>query len=273
MISCVLRIQISISLCSAILFLSCLELRGGDSKPVLLYSRHYNAEGEERYLPDGTYSAVIKQLSADFDVRVHAARLSKEKLKDVDLVLISNPSAHPVNGNPPPAKLDAPDRKELLQFIRNGGGVIIMGNQENHNLETEKVNQFLNNFGMQWAENYTDAKGLNIPKDTPVLGGLKWAYYTGNQIQLTESESVEHWLVQNDLNQPPLSGMRDAEGALLAGAGFGKGRLVVVTDSGWIVNSVLAGRGLGGNLVENDDNLEIMKRLCLWASGQLIEVD
>ena len=67
--------------------------------------------------------------------------------------------------------------------------------------------------------------------------------------------------------------MRNAEGALLAAAGFGKGRLVVVTDSGWIINSVLAGRGLGGNLVEKDDNLEIMKRLCLWASGQLIEVD
>ena len=66
MISRVLRVQISISLCSAILFLSCFELRGGGSKPVLLYSRYYNAEGEERYLPDGNYSAVIKQLSADF---------------------------------------------------------------------------------------------------------------------------------------------------------------------------------------------------------------
>ena len=28
------------------------------TKPVFLYSRYFNAEGEKRYLPDGTYSDV-----------------------------------------------------------------------------------------------------------------------------------------------------------------------------------------------------------------------
>ena len=267
MISRVLIAQISILFCYATLFFSCFELQGSEDKPVLLYSRYYNAEGEKRYLPKGTYSEILKELSAEFEVRVHAERPSMKNLKDVDVVLISNPSANPVNGNPLPAMLEERDRRQLSRFIKKGGGVIIMGNQENHNLETENVNQFLKKFGMQWTENYTDAKGLNIPQGTPVLGGLKWAYYTGNQIQLTATKNVEHWTVQNDLSQAPLKGKRDAKGVLLASASFGKGRLVAVTDSGWIINSVLAGNGLGGNVVENDDNLEIMKRLCRWASG------
>lgn len=266
-------IHISVVFCHISLFFSCIEILGSDAKPVLLYSRYYNAEGENRYLPKGTYSEILKQLSAEFDIRVHAEHLSRKNLKDVDVVLISNPSANQINGNPPPAKLEKEDRQLLTRFIKKGGGVIIMGNQENHNLETDKVNQFLKPFGMHWTENYTDAKGLNIPEDTPVLGGLKWAYYTGNQIQLTETKKVKHWVVQNDLCQVPLKGERDAEGVLLAGASFGKGRLVVVTDSGWIINSVLAGKGLGGNVVENDDNLEIMKRLCRWASGLPMSID
>jgi hypothetical protein len=273
MITYSLKTQISLILCSATLFLSSVELRGGDGKPVFLYSRYYNAEGEKRYLPDGSYSEILKQLRSEFEVRVHAERPTRKNLKDVDVILISNPSANPINGNPPPAKLEERDRQQLTRFIRRGGGVIIMGNQENHNLETEKVNQFLKQFGMQWTENYTNAKGLNIPKGTPVLGGLKWAYYTGNQIQLTETKKVEHWIVQNDLGQAPLKGKRDAKGILLAGASFGKGRLIVVTDSGWIINSVLAGKGLGGNVVENDDNLEIMKRLCRWGAGQPVMMD
>ena len=32
------------------------------ANPVLLYSRYFNAEGEARYLPEGTYAQVLKRL-------------------------------------------------------------------------------------------------------------------------------------------------------------------------------------------------------------------
>jgi hypothetical protein len=121
---------------------------------------------------------------------------------------------------------------------------------------------------MRWADVYTDAKGLVIPEETPVVGGLKWGYYTGNQIQLTHARGVQRWAVLNDLNQAPPIGKRDAVGVLLAGAQYGRGRLVAVTDSGWVINSVLDGKGLGGVVIQNDDNLEMMKRLCRWAAGE-----
>ncbi len=236
-------------------------------KPVLLYSRYYNAEGETRYLPDGTYSDILAALGEEFDVRIHADRPTRKVLKDVDVILISNPSLNAVDDHPAPAHLDETDRKTLLKFVKQGGGVIVMGNQENHNLETENINRFLSHFGLQWADAYTDAKGLVIPEETPVVGGLKWGYYTGNQVKLTNARHVQRWAVLNDLKQAPPKGKRDAVGALLAGARYGKGRLVVVSDSGWIINSVLAGKGLGGVVIPDDDNLEIMKRLCRWAAN------
>jgi hypothetical protein len=239
-----------------------------EQKPVLLYSRYYNAEGETRYLPDGTYSDILTALGEEFDVRVHSERPSKKVLKDVDVILVSNPSLNAVNDHPAPARLDKTDQKVLIKFVKQGGGVIVMGNQENHNLETENVNQYLSHFGMRWNDVYTDAKGLVIPKETPVVGGLKWGYYTGNQIQLTHARGVQRWAVLNDLNQAPSMGKRDAVGVLLAGAQYGRGRLVAVTDSGWIINSVLDGKGLGGVVIQNDDNLEMMKRLCRWAAGE-----
>src|SRR6266542_428680 len=65
---------------------------GSKSKPVLLYSRSYNAEGENRYLPDGAYKEVVQRLREDFEVRVHKQPLTRETLAGVKLLLIANPS-------------------------------------------------------------------------------------------------------------------------------------------------------------------------------------
>src|ERR1041385_8221424 len=60
-------------------------------KPVLLYSRYFNAKGESRYLPDGTYKELLQRLSKEFDVRVHEKPLNAETLRAVNVVLIANP--------------------------------------------------------------------------------------------------------------------------------------------------------------------------------------
>jgi hypothetical protein len=74
-------------------------------------------------------------------------------------------------------------------------------------------------------------------------------------------------LVVNDLIVKPLNGPRDQLGALLAVAEPGRGRVVVVTDAGWITNDVLADKGIGGVVITNHDNWEIFRRLARWAAG------
>jgi hypothetical protein len=57
------------------------------AKPVFLYSRYFNAEGETRYLPEGTYQDVLRRLQAQFEVRAN-----REALTDASLSSNNEPS-------------------------------------------------------------------------------------------------------------------------------------------------------------------------------------
>ncbi len=239
-----------------------------NTKPVFLYSRYFNGEGETRYLPDGTYQQVLRRLQTQFEVRTDREPLTGASLAEVKVVLIANPSDQAVGSHPPPHHFSPTDIAVLTRYVRNGGGLIIMGNQENHNLEVEDTNKLLAGFGLCFSNLYTDVKKLAVPWNTPLIGGLSWAYYTGNLLVLnTNHPARPRALVLNDLSQKPLNGTRDQPGALLAVAELGRGRLVAVTDAGWITNDVLAEKGIGGVVITNHDNWEIFRRLSCWAAG------
>jgi hypothetical protein len=172
-----------------------------------------------------------------------------------------------VGDNPPPHHCAPEEVSALSSYVRSGGAVIAMGNQENHNLETEKFNALLGAFGMKWEPRYTDAKQLVLPKSLPAIGGLRWAYYTGNTIVLSSAgEAKVSLVVQNDLAQKPLKAPRDEAGVLLAGVDLGKGRFVAITDAGWISNDALSGKGIGGVAITEHDNWELFSRLVRWAT-------
>lgn len=255
---------------AALLF--ALSLVGGveaAEKPVFLYSRYFNAPGENRYTPEGNYREVLDRLRQDFEVRVNDKPLNEENLRGVDVVLVANPSDQGVAGNPPPHHVEARDIREISRFVRDGGAFIVMANQENHNLETDAMNQLLRNFGFQFINRYTDAKLLDLPAQTPVIGGLRWGYYTGNLLLLDPSHSAkpQPWVV-NDLQQKPAKGSRDQAGVLLAVSTPGQGRAIAVTDSGWICDWAFNDQGVGGVSLKGQDNWEIFHRLALWAAGR-----
>jgi hypothetical protein len=260
----ILRRGIAAGLLPGLLFAS--TARAAD-KPVLLYSQYFNAPGENRYPADGVFSKVIEALRKEFDIRVNAEPLNAQSLAGVRVLLLANPNDLAHGTNPPPHHLAGADAMALYNWIVGGGSVILMGNQEGHNLETRDVNRFLGLIGLQWVDRYTDAKKLVLSDDVPLIGGLNWAYYTGNQIAITPNHPARpRALVINDLNQKPLKGSRDEAGCLLALAEPGKGRVVLVTDSGWIANWALDNQGIGGVAIEGQDNLEIMLRLTRWVA-------
>lgn len=237
------------------------------AKPVLLYSRYYNAEGENRYAPDGTYRDVLQRLRGEFEVRIHEQPLTAQTLAGVRLVLIANPNDKAAGNHPPPPHVSPADIEVLTRFVENGGGLIVMGNQENHNLEVDDMNKLLARFGLQFTNLYTDAKKLALPPNTPIIGGLRWAYYTGNLVLVERNHPARpRGLVINDLNQKPLNGKRDQAGVLLAIARPGRGRVVLVTDSGWLANWALDEQGIGGVAIKGQDNWEILRRLAHWTA-------
>ena len=236
-------------------------------KPVLLYSRYFNAAGENRYLPEGTYKEILRRLRGEFEVRVQALPLNARSLAGVNVLLIANPSDQAVGTNAPPPHISAPVREALTRFVERGSGLIVMGNQENHNLETRDLNQLLLRFGLQFTNRYTDAKKLVLPPQTPVIGGLRWAYYTGNEVLILPHHVAKpRSLIDNDLAQKPLKGDRDQAGCLLAVAEPGRGRAIVITDAGWLTEDALSERGIGGVAIAGQDNWEIFRRLAHWAA-------
>src|SRR6266568_904252 len=102
-----------------------MNLAAADSpakKAVLLYSRYFNAAGESRYLPDGTYKEILTRLREEFDVRVHSQPLNAQTLAGVNVLLIANPSDKSVGTNPPPPHVTAADIGALDRYVEQGGG-------------------------------------------------------------------------------------------------------------------------------------------------------
>lgn len=236
------------------------------SRPILLYSLYFNAPGENRYAPDGAYREVLTRLKNEFDVRVSDQPLTTEALAGVRVLLIANPNDKAHGTNRPPHHVTPADVATLGRFVQNGGGLILLSNQDLHNVETADANQLLAVFGLRFENRYTDIKLLPIPAATPIIGRLNWAYYSGNQVIPTPGHPARpRALVTNDLGVTLLKGMRDEPGVLLAIAEPGRGRVVVATDAGWITDGNLLGTG-GGWTVPGHDNLEIFRRLARWAA-------
>ena len=156
----------------------------------------------------------------------------------------------------------------LTKFVQQGGALIVLGNQENHNLETEDTNKLLRQFGLVFTNLYTDAKLLPLPRATPIIGGLRWGYYTGNQVLIEAKHAAKpRALVMNDLSVKPAKGPRDEAGALMAVAEPGRGRVIVVTDAGWLADFSFDDTGVGGVSLKGQENWEIFHRLARWAAG------
>jgi hypothetical protein len=90
-----------------------------NTKPVFLYCRYFNAEGETRYLPDGTYRQVLQRLQTQFEVRVSQDALTDASLADVKVILISNPSDKVVGAPPAPHHFSPEDIGVLTRYVRN----------------------------------------------------------------------------------------------------------------------------------------------------------
>ena len=238
-------------------------------RPVFLYCLHYQAPGENRYPADGSYQEILGRLREHFEVRVSAEKPTARSLQGVSVVLIANPNDRAFRTNPPPPHIDRIDVRTLSRFVDRGGGLIVLGNQEGHNLEVTDFNRLLRDFGLQFTNRYHDAKLIPISPTTPVVGGLHWGYYTGNEILLTDKHRAHpRALATNDPAQPTLTQRRNEPGILLAIAEPGRGRVVLATDAGWITHDALLDVGIGGVVARGQENWEIFRRLASWAAGR-----
>ena len=258
----------------SLIFLCCVALRtdaapASTRKPVFLYCLHFQAPGENRYPADGSYKDALDLLRRDFEVRVSDARPDATLLAGVDIVLISNPNEKAVGTNLPPVHVGAADADALARFVERGGGLVVLGNQEGHNLEIDAVNLLLTRFGLRFTNRYHDAKLIPVPAAIPAIGGSRWGYYTGNEVLIDTGHTTRPnaWVVY-DPAQPTATTKRNDPGILLAAATPARGRVLVATDAGWLTGNALHDIGIGGVVLRGQENAEIFRRLALWAAGR-----
>jgi hypothetical protein len=244
------------------------SLLAAESKPVFLYSRYYNAKGENRYEPETAFKELLTRLQGEFDIRVHDRALTRETLKDVRVVMIANPSDKAASNNPTPPHFSAADITTLTAWVQEGGGLIVSGNQEDHNLEVEDMNKLMSRFGLQFTNIYTDFKPIAIPKAAPIVGGLRWAFFSGNQLLVDGASPARPRVVVTNDATTPVKGNRNPPGVFMAVAEPGKGRVVAFTETGWLTASALKGEDTAGTRISDQDNWEIFRRLAKWAADE-----
>ena len=57
-----------------VIALGAMSAPAAEQKPVFLYSRYFNAVGENRYLPDGNYKELLDRLKGKVDLDNDTAR-------------------------------------------------------------------------------------------------------------------------------------------------------------------------------------------------------
>jgi hypothetical protein len=237
------------------------------AQPVLLYTTSFHAKGQPDYQPDGPYAEVLKRLGADFEVRAHGEPISRKTLKGVKVVLIANPSFKGHRGGPEPHHFDRNDVFQLVNFVQHGGGLIFLSNQSSaHNCEKQRANELLRHFGIRATHYEVGVKRYEVPRDTPIVGGLAWAFYYGCVLEVDEQHLARpRVLLRNDPELQPLQGVTGPDGPVLALAEVGKGRVVVAADTGWITDWAMD--AIGEDRIQEQDNWRIFQRLAKWVAG------
>jgi hypothetical protein len=253
-------IRLSVVLCVLGLASQAIAASPSKSQPVIWYCLAYNTPNVGQYKPaersDRGWWRAAESLKAHVDLRVSDHVPTPDRLEGVDLVLIFNPEKAAWEGGPEPRHIEDAAATVLTDYIRAGGALLFMSNQDAlHNVEKTESNRLLERFGLRVGRADIGIKILKLPKSSPVIGGLTWRFFFGSPLEVlkTPSARVEVW-AWNDPGAETVEGEPGDRVPLLAGSRFGKGRVVVASDTGWTANGTI---GL-------DDNWAILWKTINW---------
>jgi unsaturated rhamnogalacturonyl hydrolase len=223
------------------------SLKNGKGRTILL-DRYFNSEKrkdasgamnywhytwEERSHPGfHTLGSIFEKNGArlsSLDVAPTAANL-----KNASVYIIVDPDH--VRDNPNPNFVTSPDVKQISDWVKAGGVLLMMANDSN-NCDLKYFNQLSKTFGITFTD-----KSINMVKnDTYPQGEL----LPGSQnpvFRTTQKMFLKELSVLNI--QPPAKALVKKEGdVIIATAKYGKGSVLAVGDP-WLYNEYLDGRKL-----------------------------
>lgn len=194
---------------------------------VLYDDTHAQTAGNADWVPEGAYSDMVDMLKTNgYNVKSlsnvdREGVITSEILADFEALILAEPN-NPYSDS---------EQKAIVDFVRNGGGLFIIGDHGNadrngNGWDAVRVfNTFCPKFGFKFKGNDVYEAPLTGPSNSnhPVMFGVKamgvWAGSTFDIIEGAEGKAVG------------LLDSRFAKSPYMVAAEFGKGRVVAIGDS------------------------------------------
>lgn len=179
-------------------------------------------------------------------------------LKNASVYIIVDPDTE--KESPKPNFIGANDIKNITDWVKAGGVLILMGN-DTGNVEFDHFNQLAKNFGVQFNK---DSKGRVVGNKFEMGKALVPAgnelFKTAEQLYIKEYSTLK-------LVAPAKSVLKDKDGNnMMAVAKLGKGSVFVIGDP-WLYNEYVDGRKLPAEY----DNFKAGRDLVNWVGKQFIK--
>lgn len=179
-------------------------------------------------------------------------------LKNASVYIIVDPDTE--KESPKPNFIGANDIKNITDWVKAGGILILMGN-DTGNVEFDHFNQLAKNFGVQFNK---DSKGRVVGNKFEMGKAIVPAgnelFKTAQQLYIKEYSTLK-------LVAPAKSVLKDKDGNnMMAVAKLGKGSIFVIGDP-WLYNEYVDGRKLPAEY----DNFKAGQDLVNWVGKQLLK--
>ena len=179
-------------------------------------------------------------------------------LKNASVYIIVDPDTE--KETPKPNFIGANDIKNITDWVKAGGILILMGN-DTGNVEFDHFNQLAKNFGIQFNK---DSKGRVIKNEYEMGKAIVPAdheiFKTAKQLYIKEYSTLK-------LVAPAKSVFIDKDGSnMMAVAKLGKGSVFAIGDP-WLYNEYVDGRKLPAEY----DNFNAGQDLVNWVGKQLMK--
>lgn len=184
---------------------------------------------------------VLTQVIADdYDVRISRDPIDASLAERADAFMILCPPS-PEKGGPHP--LTEQDADHLEAFVAGGGILILAYNSvaspEQDSLDYAGMNRIAERFGMTIEPTTTRSLSVPIPRDHPVLFGVRGMIYGNGCTITTRDQPDTHHAVLLESTNP------DVPGAIAVRARYHRGTVLLIGDAGVLGNAHMAREDVG----------------------------
>jgi len=209
-----------------------------------------------------TFASTLRVLTNAFDPAPVPADPTPGWLSPPAVLLLCLPG-NPGTPQPVPPHLTP---ASILDFIRRGGGLVLMTHQTPDSPAPRLAHDLLNHLGLSQSPRRTGAKSILTPASHPFATNLTWSPDGLSLFDTQESTSLHPMAaIPNDPSRfPTAPGLPDFAGFILVSGSLNRGRVVLLADADWILDRPALGSP--PRIAMSGDHPALLLQTLSWAA-------